>query len=74
MTGCFRYKARRKKQLSRYSWNEGTEDQAMARTHRIGQKYMVEVVRVVADGTFDDRMIAIQRKKEEAIKNVLRQV
>jgi len=44
--------------------NEATEDQAMARTHRIGQKYMVEVQRILAQGTFDDKVVAIQEKKE----------
>ena len=46
----------------------------MARTHRIGKKYMVEVTRVIANGTCDNKMLSIQSNKEEAIKKVLGQV
>jgi len=38
----------------------------MAKTHRTGQKYMVEVTRVVAHGTFDDKTLSqykVRRKK-----------
>ena len=49
----------------------GTEGQAVARTHRIGQVFDIELQRIVATGTFDDKMLALQKKKEGEIRKVL---
>ena len=43
----------------------------MARTHRIGQVFDIELQRIVATGTFDDKMLALQKKKEGEIRKVL---
>lgn len=52
-------------------WNPAVEDQATDRAHRIGQKKTVEVIKLVAQGTIEEKIYALQEKKKEIIKNVL---
>ncbi|KAF6154507.1 hypothetical protein GIB67_028399 [Kingdonia uniflora] len=44
-------------------WNPTTEDQAIDRAHRIGQKRPVTVVRLTVKDTVEDRILALQQKK-----------
>jgi SNF2 family DNA or RNA helicase len=44
-------------------WNPAVEDQAADRAHRIGQDRPVLVHRLVAEGTVEERMLALQEKK-----------
>lgn len=44
-------------------WNPAVEDQAADRAHRIGQENPVLVHRVVAKGTVEERILALQEKK-----------
>jgi SNF2 family DNA or RNA helicase len=44
-------------------WNPAVEDQAADRAHRIGQENPVLVHRVVARGTVEERILALQEKK-----------
>ena len=44
-------------------WNPAVEDQAADRAHRIGQENPVLVHRVVARGTVEERILALQDKK-----------
>ena len=39
--------------------------QAAGRAHRIGQKKVVEVWRMIAEGTIEERMDALQQEKRE---------
>jgi len=51
-------------------WNPAVEDQATDRAHRIGQARTVEVHRLVAEGTVEDRIAAViehKRSLAEAI-------
>lgn len=44
-------------------WNPAAEDQAADRAHRIGQERPVFVHRLVAEGTVEERILALQEKK-----------
>jgi SNF2 family DNA or RNA helicase len=44
-------------------WNPATEDQATDRAHRIGQDRPVQVHRLIAEGTLEDRIGELIEKK-----------
>jgi SNF2 family DNA or RNA helicase len=44
-------------------WNPAVEDQAADRAHRIGQQRPVVVYKLVARGTVEDRILALQQSK-----------
>ncbi|CAN5842855.1 hypothetical protein BH11MYX4_BH11MYX4_61980 [soil metagenome] len=44
-------------------WNPAVEDQATDRAHRMGQARAVTVVRLVAQGTIEDKIAALKEKK-----------
>ncbi len=46
-------------------WNGAAEDQAINRTHRIGQKNPVFCYRLIAKGTIEEKMLELQNKKKE---------
>jgi superfamily II DNA or RNA helicase len=46
-------------------WNPAVEDQAASRAHRIGQVHPVLVHRIVAEATVEERVLALQRRKQE---------
>ncbi|AQL00018.1 SNF2 domain-containing protein / helicase domain-containing protein / zinc finger protein-related [Zea mays] len=48
-------------------WNPTTEDQAVDRAHRIGQKRPVTVSRLTIKDTVEDRILALQEKKREMV-------
>jgi SNF2 family DNA or RNA helicase len=52
-------------------WNPAVEDQATDRAHRIGQKDVVEVIKLVAKGTVEEKIILLQEDKKELINNIL---
>jgi SNF2 family DNA or RNA helicase len=52
-------------------WNPAAEDQATDRAHRIGQRDMVEVIKLVARGTIEEKIILLQQDKKELIHNIL---
>ncbi|KAI1101828.1 SNF2 family N-terminal domain-containing protein [Jackrogersella minutella] len=52
-------------------WNPFVEEQAIDRTHRIGQKNEVKVYRVLIEGTVEDRIRALQEKKRELVNAAL---
>lgn len=45
-------------------WNPAVEQQAADRAHRIGQKNIVQVIRLVAQGTVEDKMYELQQRKK----------
>lgn len=44
-------------------WNPASEAQAIDRTHRIGQQKPVHVLRMIALGTIEEKVLALQRRK-----------
>lgn len=52
-------------------WNPAVEQQAADRAHRIGQKKIVQVIRLVAQGTVEDKMYELQQKKKNLIDEVI---
>ncbi|MGH8804279.1 MAG: DEAD/DEAH box helicase, partial [Polaromonas sp.] len=44
-------------------WNPAVENQATDRAHRIGQKNQVFVYKLVAQGTIEERILALQERK-----------
>lgn len=52
-------------------WNPAVEEQAADRAHRIGQTKAVQVIKLVAKGTIDEKMHELQEKKRHLIKEVI---
>lgn len=52
-------------------WNLSVEDQATDRAHRIGQKHLVEVIKLIAKDTIEEKIILLQEDKKELINNVI---
>ncbi|MEG0995078.1 MAG: DEAD/DEAH box helicase, partial [Bacilli bacterium] len=44
-------------------WNPQSENQATDRTHRIGQKKVVEVIKLICKGTIEEKILELQKKK-----------
>ncbi len=53
-------------------WNPAVEQQASARAHRIGQHKPVMVYRLVAAGSIEERLLALQSRKAALADAVLR--
>lgn len=52
-------------------WNPSIEDQATDRAHRIGQKRDVEVIKLIAKGTIEEKIVLLQEDKRNLINDVL---
>lgn len=52
-------------------WNPAVEQQAADRAHRIGQKNVVQIIRLVAEGTVEDKMYELQQRKKSLIDDVI---
>ncbi|MGG0937967.1 DEAD/DEAH box helicase [Brevibacillus centrosporus] len=52
-------------------WNPAVEEQAADRAHRIGQKNVVQVIRLVAEDTVEEKMYELQQKKKNLIEEVI---
>lgn len=52
-------------------WNPAVEDQATDRAHRIGQKNSVQVIRLIAQGTVEEKISALQAKKKALVDSVI---
>ena len=51
-------------------WNPAVENQATDRAHRIGQTQSVWVVKLVAQGTIEERMLALQERKAQLAQDM----
>ncbi len=54
-------------------WNAAAVNQATDRAHRIGQQEMVSVYKVIAKDTIEERIVALQQKKEALADSVVGQ-
>ncbi|MCZ4066666.1 DEAD/DEAH box helicase [Microbacterium sp. H37-C3] len=52
-------------------WNPAAEQQAIDRTHRIGQDRPVSVYRLIAAGTIEEKVVELQRRKARLVGAVL---
>ncbi|WP_431779616.1 DEAD/DEAH box helicase [Microbacterium aurantiacum] len=52
-------------------WNPAAESQAVDRAHRIGQSRSVFVYRLIAAGTIEEKVRALQQRKADLIRGVL---
>ncbi len=52
-------------------WNPAVEDQATDRAHRIGQTQAVQVHRLIAEGTLEDRIAKLIEGKRELAESVV---
>ncbi len=52
-------------------WNPAVEDQAEGRAHRMGQDKPVTVVRLVAKGTIEEKILALKDKKRALTQAVI---
>jgi SNF2 family DNA or RNA helicase len=52
-------------------WNPAVEAQAADRAHRIGQKNVVQVIKLVARGTIEEKMNELQEKKRNLIEEII---
>ena len=51
-------------------WNPAAENQATDRAHRIGQTQSVWVIKLVAQGTIEERILALQARKAELANEI----
>ncbi|MBS4189952.1 DEAD/DEAH box helicase [Bacillus sp. FJAT-49705] len=51
-------------------WNPAVEEQAADRAHRIGQTKIVQVIKLVARGTIEEKMNELQEKKRDLIEEI----
>ena len=52
-------------------WNPAVEDQATDRAYRIGQKNIVEVIKLISKDTIEEKIIRLQEEKKELISKVI---
>lgn len=52
-------------------WNPAVEDQATDRAHRIGQQNVVEVIKIIAKGTIEEKIILLQEEKKKLISELM---
>ncbi|GAA0076404.1 DEAD/DEAH box helicase [Clostridium sp. CTA-5] len=52
-------------------WNPAVEDQATDRAHRIGQQNTVEVIKLISQGTIEEKIVELQDVKRELIDKIL---
>ncbi|MGE3311189.1 MAG: DEAD/DEAH box helicase, partial [Limisphaerales bacterium] len=52
-------------------WNPAVEDQATDRAHRIGQSRVVTSYKLIARGTIEEKILALQQRKRDVLQGVL---
>lgn len=52
-------------------WNVAVQNQATDRAHRIGQKHVVTVYKLVSEGTIEEKIVDIQNRKKRLAEQVL---
>ncbi|PLR75745.1 helicase SNF [Bacillus sp. V3-13] len=52
-------------------WNPAVEQQAADRAHRMGQKNVVQVIKLVARGTIEEKINELQEKKRDLITDII---
>ncbi|MEQ6389486.1 DEAD/DEAH box helicase [Bacillaceae bacterium S4-13-58] len=52
-------------------WNPAVENQAADRAHRIGQKKVVQVIKLIAQGTIEEKIQELQEKKQHLFDTLI---
>lgn len=52
-------------------WNPAAEDQATDRAHRIGQKKVVQVIRMVTHGTIEEQVVKLGERKRQLFDTLI---
>jgi SNF2 family DNA or RNA helicase len=52
-------------------WNIAVENQASDRAHRLGQKNVVEVIKLISKDTIEEKIVILQESKRELIDNII---
>lgn len=52
-------------------WNISVENQASDRAHRFGQKQTVEVIKLIAKGTIEEKIVKLQENKSKLIDDII---
>ena len=52
-------------------WNPAVEDQATDRAHRIGQENVVEVIKIIAKGTVEEKILQLQESKRKLVSEIM---
>ena len=52
-------------------WNVAVQNQATDRAHRIGQKHVVTVYKLIASGTIEENIMRLQEKKQRLAEQLL---
>ncbi|GGM35259.1 helicase SNF [Paraliobacillus quinghaiensis] len=53
-------------------WNPAVEEQAAGRAHRIGQKKVVQVIRLITEGTIEEKIYQLQQEKRELVDQIIK--
>ncbi len=53
-------------------WNPAVEDQASDRAHRMGQKNVVQVYKLLTEGTIEEKIAKLQEKKRGLIESIIK--
>ncbi|OMP07801.1 SNF2-related protein [Corchorus olitorius] len=53
-------------------WNPAIEEQAMDRVHRIGQKEQVQIVKLIARNSIEERVLELQERKKKLAMEAFR--
>lgn len=54
-------------------WNPAVEEQASDRAHRIGQKKVVQVFKIITKDTVEEKIFELQNMKKELINSVIKE-
>ena len=52
-------------------WNPAVEEQAAARAHRIGQKNVVQIYKLIAKDSIEEKIVKLQQKKKDLFDSVI---
>ena len=52
-------------------WNYSAQNQASDRAHRIGQTRTVEVIKLIAENSIEERVVNLQNEKKELVDKVI---
>ncbi len=52
-------------------WNPAVEEQATDRAYRIGQKNVVQVIKLITQGTIEEKIFELQQKKKKMIETII---